>query len=71
MDPELLAAGVDLTHDLDRAFGLRPKITMSQARMQTSVWWNAWSMQWFRQHPSWRSKHNMRHRTRAAHIVHF
>lgn len=30
MDPDLLAFGVDMTHELDRRFGLPPKVTMSQ-----------------------------------------
>ena len=30
MDADLLAFGIDLTHELDRRFGLEPKITMSQ-----------------------------------------
>ena len=30
MDADLLAFGIDLTHELDRRFGLQPKITMSQ-----------------------------------------
>lgn len=29
-DPALLAAGVQLSHGLDAAFGLPPKLTMSQ-----------------------------------------
>lgn len=34
MDSDLLAAGIDLTHDLDRRFGLAPKVTMSQVRAE-------------------------------------
>ena len=30
MDADLLAFGIDLTHELDRRFGLEPKISMSQ-----------------------------------------
>ena len=30
MDKELLAYGIDITHELDMRFGLPPKITMSQ-----------------------------------------
>ena len=32
MDADLLAFGIDLTHELDRRFGLEPKISMSQVR---------------------------------------
>ena len=32
MDADLLAFGIDLTHELDRRFGLVPKISMSQVR---------------------------------------
>lgn len=30
MDKELLAYGIDITHELDLRFGLPPKLTMSQ-----------------------------------------
>ena len=32
MDSDLLAFGIDMTHELDRRFGLAPKIAMSQVR---------------------------------------
>lgn len=37
MDADLLAFGIDLTHELDRRFGLEPKITMSQVRCHVTT----------------------------------
>ena len=36
MDADLVGTAIDLTHELDRRFGLPPKITMSQVRPDTS-----------------------------------
>ena len=38
MDKELLAYGIDITHELDLRFGLLPKLTMSQVRTSSLSW---------------------------------